>query len=355
MTNFAVKSDLDAAQALLDLQSDLREIINYDHVDVRGCKVENVESSTAIAQILSSYMETQVTQHPCTSTPKHQYLPKRLKELTEERKFTPTKKFCDQGTQTDFDLHLPEIEKMETIIKELSTKIETLERQLKAKNAETSSITTSYERTSEVSSEEYSEAQCYRKPVKRKRNLTANTDFGSIGDFDPTYYERENSLARVVKAELAKYSVCKTEVKPKNNLKSNSDLVPIGDGNAQVPARLIKNLDWTSYTNATRKLLTAVFTRKVLATHSLTGKPSPAFPDKPAKKKLDPVLVNDIVQTVVEKCRVPENVVRTSITTKCADESKMFRTRQQNKKKRKALKKENISPCVDSDDSYSYN
>lgn len=48
----------------------------------------------------------------------------------------------------------------------------------------------------------------------------------------------------------------------------------------------------------------------MLATHSLTGKPSPAFPNKPAKKKLDAALVNDIVQTVVEKCGVPENVVR---------------------------------------------
>ncbi|XP_045775019.1 early boundary activity protein 1-like [Maniola jurtina] len=351
MTHFAVKSELDAAQALLDLQSDLREIINNGHDDVRDRRVENMESSTAIAQMMSSYMGTKVMHHPHTSTPKLQYLPKGFKELTRERTLTTPKQFYDQGTQTDFDLHIPEIEKMETIIKELSAKIETLEKQLKEKNLETSSLTASFERTS-VSSEENSEAQCIRKPTKRKRNLTSTIDFGSLRVFDPTYYKRDASLPH---DELTKYNDCKRDVTPKNDLKRKTDLVPIGDGNAEVPARLIKNLDWTSYTSATRKLLTAVFTRKVLATHSLTGKPSPAFPDKPAKKKLDPVLVNDIVQTVVEKCRVPENVVRTSITTKCADESKMFRTRQQNKKKRKSLKKENISPSIDSDDSYSFN
>ncbi|XP_047992766.1 uncharacterized protein LOC125231363 [Leguminivora glycinivorella] len=90
----------------------------------------------------------------------------------------------------------------------------------------------------------------------------------------------------------------------------------------------------TSYTSATRKLLTSVFTRRELATHSLTGKSSPAFPGKPAKKRLDPELVNDIVQIVVEKSKVNASLVRTTITTKCADESKMYRSRQKNKNKR---------------------
>lgn len=38
--------------------------------------------------------------------------------------------------------------------------------------------------------------------------------------------------------------------------------VSIGDGNAIVPSKVMKNMDWSSYTNATRKLLTAVFSRK---------------------------------------------------------------------------------------------
>lgn len=40
------------------------------------------------------------------------------------------------------------------------------------------------------------------------------------------------------------------------------------------------------------------FFNSVLATHSLTGKPSPAFQFKSAKKKLNAQIVDDIVHTV---------------------------------------------------------
>ncbi|RVE45524.1 hypothetical protein evm_009863 [Chilo suppressalis] len=125
-----------------------------------------------------------------------------------------------------------------------------------------------------------------------------------------------------------KRSVKKRVLKEKNN--ASNELVPIGDGNAEVPGRLLKHMNWSSYTACTRKLLTAVFPREVLATHSLTGKASPAFPNKPAKEKLDPRLVQDIVQTVMDKCGVTESQVRTVITTKCADECKMSRARSLN-------------------------
>lgn len=49
---------------------------------------------------------------------------------------------------------------------------------------------------------------------------------------------------------------------------------------------------------------------RVLATHSLTGKQSPAFVNKPPKKQLDPKLVEDIVDTVSERCGVPQRIVR---------------------------------------------
>ncbi|KAL0821892.1 hypothetical protein ABMA28_005292 [Loxostege sticticalis] len=84
-------------------------------------------------------------------------------------------------------------------------------------------------------------------------------------------------------------------------------------------------MDWSSYTLVTRKLLLAVFPRSILATHSLSGKRSPAFPHLPPKKRLPIGMVNDIVQTVVERCGVSVNLVRTVITTKCADESNKFK------------------------------
>ncbi|XP_064073616.1 early boundary activity protein 2-like [Vanessa tameamea] len=352
MTTLAIKSEMDAAQALLDLHSDHRGRHHENNFDTRSIGVESIDGTKTIARILSSLISSTPTPLPHTSTPKKRvYSPKRWNENSKKNqsKYVKNKVMCEKGTQTEFELYLPEIEKMENIIKELCAKIECLESKLKTKKPETSSITDSYEQVSDISSDEYSEKTYRRKSYKRKRNLTTTTDFSSVGDCDTTFAKDRDDFTN---SDMRAPKEMKRTLKPKNTNKSNNEMVLIGDGNASVPARLLKNMDWTSYTNATRKLLTAVFSRKVLATHSLTGKPSPAFPDKPAKKKLDAALVNDIVQTVVENCSVPENVVRTSITTKCADESKMFRTREQNKKKRKIVKKENISP-YDSDCSYS--
>lgn len=57
-------------------------------------------------------------------------------------------------------------------------------------------------------------------------------------------------------------------------------------------------------------IVTYLFSFSVLATHSLTGKQSPAFKNRPPKKILDPQLVDDIVNTVSTKCGVPKNLVR---------------------------------------------
>lgn len=49
----------------------------------------------------------------------------------------------------------------------------------------------------------------------------------------------------------------------------------IGSFRTEVPKHILRSINWKSHTVATRKLLMALFSRKVLATHSLTGKPSP--------------------------------------------------------------------------------
>ncbi|XP_041982096.1 uncharacterized protein LOC121735360 [Aricia agestis] len=108
---------------------------------------------------------------------------------------------------------------------------------------------------------------------------------------------------------------------------SKGDMVPIGSGNTLIPKTLYESLNWNSYTNVTRKLLQILFSREVLSTHSLSGKRSPAFSNKPAKKQLNPITVDDIVATVAKKCDIKESFVRTCITVKCADEAKMLRQR----------------------------
>lgn len=51
--------------------------------------------------------------------------------------------------------------------------------------------------------------------------------------------------------------------------------VPIGNNLTTVPRYILKRINWASHTSATRKLLTSLFSRETLASHSLTGKPSP--------------------------------------------------------------------------------
>lgn len=58
---------------------------------------------------------------------------------------------------------------------------------------------------------------------------------------------------------------------------------------------------------------------------------------KPTKNRLDPRIIADIVQYVAKRCKVSDTAVRSSITTKCADENKMLRQRME--KDRKVLVK----------------
>lgn len=74
--------------------------------------------------------------------------------------------------------------------------------------------------------------------------------------------------------------------------KSNENIfkVSLGPGKTKISLSSYELVKWDSYTTATRNLLKLLFHRDVLATHSLTGKPSPAFGDKKAKKQLDIIL-----------------------------------------------------------------
>lgn len=178
-----------------------------------------------------------------------------------------------------------------------------------------------------------------------------------------------------------------------------SDEVVIGPNQTAISRSILLNINWASHTSATRRLLRAQFSREVLATHSLTGKPSPgndrfnthftilhfvqfvhfmhgfsilrkfqkthtttkkykiktdlfhhiefsffqftAFIEssKPTKHQLDPLIIGDIVSYVAKRCNVSETSVRSSITTKCADENKMMRQRME-KERRQSIKTE---------------
>ncbi|KAG6445073.1 hypothetical protein O3G_MSEX003715 [Manduca sexta] len=275
----------------------------------------------------------------------------------------------DQGTQTDNTLLQPPLEKieeMELMLKNVYHRFQNLITQVN-NNASCIQISDSEYNDVDIS---YNEPlvndswvdQNNRPHIENDRHTEQNVTNG-----EPERVSEEptpNSTNGLnVKNDLDKNSVNTLRVRrmsaqTTNNVEQNgsndSDMVPIGNGNATVPARLLNEIDWNSHTSATRQLLQAIFPRKVLATHSLTGKQSPAFTNKPPKKILDPVLVEDIVKTVSTRCGVPKNLVRNSITIKCTDEAKLYRNRQyRHARQISNQNEENIPPSMPSSDELS--
>ncbi|KAI5638420.1 BEN domain-containing protein [Phthorimaea operculella] len=138
--------------------------------------------------------------------------------------------------------------------------------------------------------------------------------------------------------------------KDKNQNDKPDEWIPIGSGKTLIHKDQYRKVNWKSYTIATRTLLLAVFPRRILATHSLTGKRSPAFQNKPAKMCLDPKIVSDVIIEITDRFKVKENHVRSIITTKCADECKMQKMRQQLAKKRKSLPANKENDEMDDED-----
>lgn len=109
------------------------------------------------------------------------------------------------------------------------------------------------------------------------------------------------------------------------------DIIVLGPNGTQVDMRSYSSIIWSSAASATRQLLGFVFSSDVLATHTLTGKPSPAFygRERPAKMQLDPIKAADIIHCVRSKFKCTEREIRAAITTKCSDTSKKYKRRHQ--------------------------
>lgn len=105
--------------------------------------------------------------------------------------------------------------------------------------------------------------------------------------------------------------------------------VLLGSNGTAATLDFIHSVDWIHPIIATRKLLFHLFPREILATHSLTGKTSPAAIGKreTTKGQLNKRVVEDIIEFMKFICATPTKIVRTTITTKCADENKMLRLR----------------------------
>ncbi|KAL9924974.1 uncharacterized protein ACN2A1_010318 [Glossina fuscipes fuscipes] len=118
---------------------------------------------------------------------------------------------------------------------------------------------------------------------------------------------------------------------PESFVADEKGMVLIGPNGTKISKERLSLINWGSNgPTITRKLLMEVFDRNTLAFGSLTGKPSPAFTDiaKPTKNQLDPLKVADIVHFMTEYTEMTAKEVKGAVTTKCADENKMYRQRQ---------------------------
>lgn len=190
--------------------------------------------------------------------------------------------------------------------------------------------------------------------------LTPSNGNDNSNSYNPPPQKRRssNSLLKSIKAENSNESshihttpmqtlMCTptlTGVGMEKRIDTDYVMVSIGPNNSRIPAKVYESMSWNSASIATRKLLMAIFDRKTLATHSMTGKPSPAFKDhgKPLKQMLDPLVIQDIIFAVTRKCNVSEKEVRNAITTKCADENKMMKLQMNKRTPMREINKENI-------------
>uniref|UniRef100_A0A0K8UZN2 BEN domain-containing protein n=1 Tax=Bactrocera latifrons TaxID=174628 RepID=A0A0K8UZN2_BACLA len=108
-----------------------------------------------------------------------------------------------------------------------------------------------------------------------------------------------------------------------------SEFITIGPNGTRVLRTEFNNISWDSDSISTRNLLNIIFGEDMLATHTLSGKPSPAFKgrERPAKGQLDINKIDDLTHCVMQKTGCSERDVRTTITTKCADIAKKYRKR----------------------------
>jgi BEN domain len=157
---------------------------------------------------------------------------------------------------------------------------------------------------------------------KNVSNSSRRSSTISLNIHSPTLHEmvRDNWNGAVDSQTAANFTICDAPQPPpsfKASLApSESRTLSLGSNHTQIPAEILNSIDWSNYKAATRKLLVSLFDRNILANHSLTGKPSPAFVGrgKPMKNRLDPEKISDIIEAVMKYTGVQENLIRTAIT-----------------------------------------
>ncbi|XP_054082901.1 uncharacterized protein LOC128919780 [Zeugodacus cucurbitae] len=111
-------------------------------------------------------------------------------------------------------------------------------------------------------------------------------------------------------------------------IENGTELVKIGRNGTTLQKQILEEINWNGTGAAiTRKLLTCIFDRETLATHTISGRPSPAFLDvnKPRKGQLNPLILSDLIEFMAFSKRTTPREVKIAVSTKCADECKQYR------------------------------
>ncbi|XP_013116451.1 early boundary activity protein 1 [Stomoxys calcitrans] len=204
-------------------------------------------------------------------------------------------------------------------LQELEDKIEKLEELLYEKNIE----------IDEDRFEAFYQKQVHIQPTMEPLDL--------LYELQPQTPKREEQQTKRVKISATSTPITRKPEKADkadiiDKFVANEDgMVIIGPNGTMIPKAALTAINWSlSGAALTRKILMEVFDRETLAFHTLTGKPSPAFMDcdKPMKNQLDTLKVADIIHLVTQHTNLTPKEVRNAITTKCADENKMYRQRE---------------------------
>ncbi|XP_005187671.1 early boundary activity protein 1 [Musca domestica] len=177
----------------------------------------------------------------------------------------------------------------------------------------------------------------------------------ALEELQPQTPKREEQQNKRVKISATSTPITRKPEKADNSeivekfIANEDGMVVIGPNGTTIAKSALSAINWSlSGAALTRKILMEVFDRETLAFHTLTGKPSPAFMDcdKPMKNQLDTQKVADIIHLVTQHTNLTAKEVRNAITTKCADENKMYRQREK-KRLNAALKLQKQQPPQD--------
>lgn len=217
-----------------------------------------------------------------------------------------------------FKFRLNRINKSQNEYNNLFTKLNTIIDQLKDK----------YSLHDEMRDEVISNGTDPSSGASSSSELAMSSSSCSEGEMFNQQVIMKNSYKRKAQHEACDYIEVDAEIS--EYPKREGNIVKIGPNGTEISAKAFyDDISWTTAAVATRALLAIIFSPDILATHTLTGKPSPAFygRERPSKMQLDPLKTADIIHCVRVKCGGLEREVRSAITTKCADTAKKYKRR----------------------------